>query len=196
MDLLSKLSIHFLPRERREREKKRERESDPGWIIGNMSLLSDLINLNLSESTHKIIAEYVWWDFSPSMLRFSFLIHSLLFSTWNTFARATVCLASLVSDCLRRSHASVHCLWNLTSIWFFYRFTLFCIHLCLLLPIWCSQYFDLVKFLREKSWIWLNFQFFFTLIRLSLAKFVSFEVLMYILEWIWLCSYVICVRSE
>lgn len=31
------------------------------FLFITMSLLSDLINLNLSESTEKIIAEYIWW---------------------------------------------------------------------------------------------------------------------------------------
>lgn len=35
-----------------------------------MALLSDLINLNLSDSTKKIIAEYIWWD---PLLTFFFL---------------------------------------------------------------------------------------------------------------------------
>lgn len=41
-----------------------------------MSLLSDLINLNLSGDTQKIIAEYIWWVFfaTPLMGLFSFLL--------------------------------------------------------------------------------------------------------------------------
>lgn len=54
-----------------------------------MSLLSDLINLNLSESTEKIIAEYIWWALSQ---RFKQLSHKpcaeyrglcFVFCLWN-----------------------------------------------------------------------------------------------------------------
>ena len=39
-----------------------------------MSLLSDLINLNLTDTTEKIIAEYVWWVFYLSIALSLFLL--------------------------------------------------------------------------------------------------------------------------
>jgi len=43
-----------------------------------MSLLSDLINLSLSETTEKVIAEYIWWAFSDLHVSFLNTIFYLL----------------------------------------------------------------------------------------------------------------------
>lgn len=51
-----------------QRERKTERETS--WKTCKMSLLSDLVNLNLSETTEKIIAEYVWWVFLHYVIGF------------------------------------------------------------------------------------------------------------------------------
>lgn len=42
--------------------------ASPDPFIAAMSLLSDLVNLNLTDSTEKIIAEYIWYQ-SPLLLR-------------------------------------------------------------------------------------------------------------------------------
>ncbi|OMO49325.1 hypothetical protein CCACVL1_31074 [Corchorus capsularis] len=42
---------------------------DDSYVFADMSLLSDLVNLNLSESTEKVIAEYIWIGGSGMDLR-------------------------------------------------------------------------------------------------------------------------------
>lgn len=50
-----------------------------------MALLSDLINLNLSDTTKKVIAEYIWW--APLYLLLFFL-----FCFLDVFLRVSICL--------------------------------------------------------------------------------------------------------
>lgn len=51
----------------------------------DMSLLSDLINLNLSDTTEKVIAEYIWW----APFTFSYSSSSVFLGV---FLRSIVCL--------------------------------------------------------------------------------------------------------
>ena len=52
-----------------------------------MALLSDLINLNLSDSTKKIIAEYIWWE---PLLTFFFLPLLCSYSSFSSSLRVFV----------------------------------------------------------------------------------------------------------
>lgn len=98
------------------------------FFLRKMSLLSDLINLNLSETTNKVIAEYVWWVFSHYFLLLSSVIP--LFATVFSLVNLFILAKNRFRDFFGRFHVVSH--WLLNLIWLGVVFDLFTFSLCCL----------------------------------------------------------------
>lgn len=116
-----------------------------------MSLLSDLINLDLSDITEKVIAEYIWWD---SLL---YLLLFFLFCFLDVcFLRVSICLhvcLLLVALMTRTDFAFLYSLlWSATEA----MISLFCWVISIISGFWAmahknseyiSEYSDTTSFL-------------------------------------------------